>query len=526
VSLLAAEGVSLAFGGRRVLDEIDLCVESGECLAILGRTGSGKTTLISILAGLRAPDAGAIWMKGERITGPALDRGVVFQHDCLLPWMTAEANVDLAVQSAFPRESRHARARRVAAALALVRLGGAGDKLPAMLSGGMRQRVSIARAFAMEPDLLLMDEPFSAVDALTRAELQNELARILRETRRTIVIVTSDLDEALLLANRIVVLRDDGSLSEPFDPPADFLKDRDADGFDEARAALREMLQGQGDALSPGRRERARAPSQRERGDVLLEFDNVSKRFFADASRPPAVEEISFALREREFLSIVGHSGCGKSTILSMIAGLTAPSAGAIRIRGAPVEGPGADRAMAFQSPALLPWLSARDNIGLGVDQAFGDRPKSERDSIVARALERLDLCEVADQMPCALSAGARQRLGVARAVALEPRLLLLDEPFAGLDTLTRQGLQSVMAKLCRDAGVAAILVTHDIDEALALSDRILLMTDGPRARIGEIVEVASGDRHALRRRILRFLEENAHPSHSLAEPPREFENQ
>jgi nitrate/nitrite transport system ATP-binding protein len=510
LGLLEIDSLCLSYGARRVLDRISFNVEEGECLVLLGRTGSGKTTLLSLLAGLLAPSAGSIRLNGRVVTGPGLDRGVVFQHDSLLPWLTAEGNVALAVEAAFPDEAPDDRARRVSAALALVKLETAAHHRPATaLSGGMRQRVSIALAFAMEPMVLLMDEPFSAVDALTRAGLQTELARIHRDTGRTIVIVTSDLDEALLLADRIFVLREDGGLFDPFRLPRGLTRDRVASGFEELRARLRRLLETPGDVTpSPW-------PNLtlcgRVDGEILLELEGVTKRFSANADSAPAVEEIGFVLREREFLSILGHSGCGKSTILSMVAGLIRPSAGAIRIGGAPTTEPGADRAMVFQSPALLPWLSVEDNVRLGVDQAFADQPKSERRRIVAEALDRLDLGEFSARMPHTLSAGARQRVGVARAIALKPRLLLLDEPFSSLDTPTREGLQSVLARLCFETGTAAILVTHDINEALALSDRIALMTNGPRARIGKILNVAGSEPLRLRGEILRFLEETAH---------------
>lgn len=504
MALLEIDGLSRSFGARRVLDRIDLHVEEGECLALLGRTGSGKTTLLALLAGLLAADAGVVRLNGEVLTGPGLDRGVVFQHESLLPWLTARANVALAVEAAFPREGRDAKARRVAAALALVKLGHAAELRPAALSGGMRQRVALARALAMEPRVLLMDEPFSAVDALTRAGLQRELLRIRGEIGRTIVIVTSDLDEALYLGDRVVVLRADGTLSEVLRTPSSLTRERGDPESDALRERLCRLL---GAAVEDAP---ARAPALTGPRRALLEFKAVAKRFSARAGDPPVVENVDLVLREREFLSIVGHSGCGKSTLLSMAAGLVRPSAGEILVDGAPVTGPGAERAMVFQSPALPPWLSVEANVRLGVDQAFGDRPRAARREIVAQALERLGLTGVAAHLPRELSAGARQRVGVARAIALHPRLLLLDEPFAGLDETTRRELQSVLAKLCRDTGTAAILVTHDIDEALALSDRIALMTDGPRARIGRVLETADWEPAGARREILGFLGETA----------------
>ncbi len=504
--LLSLRSVRRAYGERLVLDGVSFDVAEGECVVLLGRTGSGKTTLLSVLAGLQAPDSGTIHLRGKPVTGTGLDRGVVFQGESLLPWMTAASNVALAVEAAFPQEGRARRKQRVDAALALVRLDNAAHKVPSELSGGMRQRVAIARALAMEPEVLLLDEPFSALDAMTRGGLQEELARIHRVTGRTIVMVTSDLEEALLLADRVLVLRQDGTLSDPVALPHGFERDRDSPGFEAMRARLMRLLENPGEAPpAPGR-----MPVRLAAGAPLLEVKDVMKQFVPGGV--PAVEDIAFTMREGEFLSLVGHSGCGKSTILAMIAGLLHQTEGRIAIGGQDVTGPGADRAMVFQSPSLLPWLSVAGNVRLGVDQAFSDRPRDQREQIVAAALDRLGLSDAAREMPRALSAGERQRVGVARAVALQPRLLLLDEPFAGLDTPTREGLQRAMAEWCHETGTAAILVTHDIDEALALSDRIVMMTDGPRARIGRIMKVTHAETPQLRREMLQFLGDHARP--------------
>ena len=187
-----------------VLDGIDLAVEEGEFIAIVGFSGSGKTTLISAIAGLIEPDAGEILLKGERVKGPDPERGVVFQSYSLMPWLTVEGNVALAVDSVFSSEGRAARAARVARYIDMVGLSHAVDRKPAELSGGMRQRVAVARALAMSPEILLLDEPLSALDALTRANLQDEITRIWQQDRKTVVLITNDVDEAILLADRII----------------------------------------------------------------------------------------------------------------------------------------------------------------------------------------------------------------------------------------------------------------------------------------------------------------------------------
>lgn len=202
-----AKGHADPSGGMTpILAGVDLTVAEGELVAILGASGAGKTTLVSLIAGLTTPDRGTITLDGVPITGPGLERGVVFQSYSLLPWLTTLENVQLAVDAARPDWSPAARRARAEHWVRLVGLGAAADKRPAALSGGMRQRVSVARGLAVEPRLLLLDEPFSALDALTRATLQGELARLWAADRRTMLLITNDLDEACLLADRIHVL--------------------------------------------------------------------------------------------------------------------------------------------------------------------------------------------------------------------------------------------------------------------------------------------------------------------------------
>jgi nitrate/nitrite transport system ATP-binding protein len=196
-SFVTSRGVTQVLGGA------SLCMDAGEFVAIVGYSGSGKTTLISLIAGLIAPDAGAIVVDGMPVTGPGPERGVVFQQYSLLPWLSARENVALAVDAVDGARRAEERRRLTNDLLALVGLAAAGDKRPRELSGGMRQRVAVARGLAMRPKVLLMDEPFSALDALTRASLQDELLRIWSERRSTVVLVTNDVDEAILLADRI-----------------------------------------------------------------------------------------------------------------------------------------------------------------------------------------------------------------------------------------------------------------------------------------------------------------------------------
>ncbi len=207
---LVLSGVSKGFGvgklRREVLSNIDLTVEHRELVAIVGYSGVGKSTLVSLIGGLLTPDTGTITLDDKPVLGPGPDRGIVFQNYALLPWLTTYENVELAVRAAFPDVEEKLRKARVDECLALVSLSAARDKRPRELSGGMRQRVSIARALALDPEVLLLDEPLSALDALTRSSLQKELEGLLRHQRKTIVLITNDVDEALLLADRVIPL--------------------------------------------------------------------------------------------------------------------------------------------------------------------------------------------------------------------------------------------------------------------------------------------------------------------------------
>ncbi len=208
--MLCLKNVSKSFGTEparvEVLHRINLTVSEGEFLAVVGFSGSGKSTLINLIAGLQTPDAGEILLRGEPVRGPGPDRGVVFQNYSLLPWLTVAGNVKLAVDRIFPHWTRAQRVERTRHYIEMVRLGPAAHKRPGELSGGMRQRVAVARALAGDPEILLLDEPLGALDALTRGSLQTEIESLWRLNRKTIVLITNDVDEAILLADRIVPL--------------------------------------------------------------------------------------------------------------------------------------------------------------------------------------------------------------------------------------------------------------------------------------------------------------------------------
>lgn len=222
----------------------------------------------------------------------------------------------------------------------------------------------------------------------------------------------------------------------------------------------------------------------------FLEISQLGKVY--DTPRGPSVivENFDLQIRKGEFITLIGHSGCGKSTVLSMIAGLTEVSSGGAILSGKEITGAGPDRGVVFQAPCLLPWLTARENVLLGVDQVYYTADHEERRQIAEYYLTVVGLGEAMDRKPPELSQGMRQRCGIARAFALSPKMLLLDEPFGMLDSLTRYELQEVLLDLWQKDQKTALMVTHDVDEALFLSDRVVMMTDGPAATVGEILEV------------------------------------
>lgn len=254
-----------------------------------------------------------------------------------------------------------------------------------------------------------------------------------------------------------------------------------------------------------------------------LEITGLGKTFPGAAGPNVIVQDFNLAVREGEFVSVIGHSGCGKSTVLSIIAGLAESSAGAVVLGGKEVVGAGPDRGVVFQAPCLLAWASALDNVKLGVDQVFAAKSHAERRDIASHYLQLVGLGDSLHKKPAELSAGMRQRVGLARAFALSPRLLLLDEPFGMLDSLTRIELQDVLLELWAQDSKTALMVTHDVDEAVYLSDRVVMMTSGPEARVGAILDVPferPRQRHALmespefydlREELVAFLEAQGH---------------
>ncbi|MEM9148786.1 MAG: ATP-binding cassette domain-containing protein, partial [Pseudomonadota bacterium] len=343
MAVLELKGVSKGYGHgaarAEVLQNIDLSVEEGEFLAILGFSGTGKTTLINLLAGLETPDRGRALFRGSEIVGPDPERGVVFQSYSLMPWLTVEGNVAMAVDAVHGSKRRQERDDLVRHYVEMVGLSHALDRRPAELSGGMRQRVAVARALAMQPDVLLLDEPLSALDALTRANLQDEIERIWEADRRTVVLITNDVDEAILLADRILALNPDGSLGVEFDNPLARPRDRTAmnhnPAFKHLRAKVTQYLMDVGIAAKAEETRslpevtpihaapKAYAEAARSTTDErYLQFSQLSKIYPTPKGPLTVVEEFDLTLHKGEFVSLIGHSGCGKSTVLTMTAGL------------------------------------------------------------------------------------------------------------------------------------------------------------------------------------------------------------
>ena len=557
--ILSLKNVSKSFvdgSGTRtdVLDNISLDVADGEFIAILGFSGAGKTTLINCIAGLAEANEGEVLVKGEPCKGPGKDRGLVFQSYSLFPWLSVQANVALAVDAVHQDKSKEERAALVKQKIELVGLDHAMDRKPAQLSGGMRQRVAVARALAMEPEILLMDEPLSALDALTRAKLQDEIERIRKHEKRTIVLVTNDVDEALLLADRVAILTPapSATIGKIFDVKIDRPREREAMNDDAAYKTLRNTIVGYLDILSHDQKaiasdsanlpdikpldlsgaqvvERTTLPqayldaAQSPITTRYLEFFKLKKIYPTPKGPLTVVEDVNLLMDKGEFISLIGHSGCGKSTVLTMAAGLNEISDGGIVLDGREIDVAGPDKAVVFQAPSLMPWLTARQNVSLGVERVYPHTSRSERKDIIEYYLERVGLGDAMDKMAADMSNGMRQRVGIARAFALSPKLLLLDEPFGMLDSLTRWDLQDVLIEVWNRTKVTAIMVTHDVDEAILLADRVVMMTNGPQATIGKILDVnlpRPRDRKALlehpkfyayRQEVLQFLAEYEH---------------
>jgi len=254
---------------------------------------------------------------------------------------------------------------------------------------------------------------------------------------------------------------------------------------------------------------------------AYLKIDHVDKTFTRGSQQTEVLKEISLSIDRGEYVSIIGHSGCGKTTLLNIVAGLARATTGGVLLEEREVNEPGPDRAVVFQNHSLLPWLTVYDNVRLAVDKVFsGKKSRAERRAWTLHNLELVQMAHAKDKRPAEISGGMKQRVGLARALAMEPKVLLLDEPFGALDALTRAHLQDSVMAIHQKLRNTVLMITHDVDEAVLLSDRIVMMTNGPAARIGEVLdvplarprrrlEVASNPTYLkCRQRVLEFLYE------------------
>ncbi|MCU5774876.1 ABC transporter ATP-binding protein [Erwiniaceae bacterium BAC15a-03b] len=253
----------------------------------------------------------------------------------------------------------------------------------------------------------------------------------------------------------------------------------------------------------------------------IIQVQNVSQRFDTDSGEFLALDNVSFNISEGETVSLIGHSGCGKSTLLNLIAGLTQPTSGVLLCDNREIDGPGPERAVVFQNHSLLPWLTTWDNVALAVNQVFrATMSKAEMREWIEHNLELVQMAHARNKRPGEISGGMKQRVGIARALAMKPRVLLMDEPFGALDALTRAHLQDAVMRIQQKLNTTIVLITHDVDEAVLLSDRVLMMTNGPAATVGEILSVdltrprsrvalaEEPHYHHLRQQVLHFLYE------------------
>ncbi|AFZ20501.1 nitrate ABC transporter ATP-binding protein [Allocoleopsis franciscana] len=224
--------------------------------------------------------------------------------------------------------------------------------------------------------------------------------------------------------------------------------------------------------------------------EAFLTIEDVSKVYPTKKGSFTVLDGVNLTVEEGEFICVIGHSGCGKSTLLNMVSGFAFPTHGEVRVQGKPITKPGPDRMVVFQNYALLPWRTAFENIYLAVHAVYPNKSQAEKRAIVREHLAMVGLSEAADKKPPQMSGGMRQRVSIARALAVRPQVLILDEPFGALDAITKEELQEELLKIWNDHRCTVLMITHDIDEALFLADRLVMMTNGPAAKIGEIMEI------------------------------------
>jgi nitrate ABC transporter ATP-binding subunit len=234
----------------------------------------------------------------------------------------------------------------------------------------------------------------------------------------------------------------------------------------------------------------SKQPWEKTSSVPFLVVENVSKIYPTAKGKYVVLEDVNLTVNKGEFICLIGHSGCGKSTLLNMVAGFSQPSIGKVELKGEPILQPGPDRMMVFQGYALLPWKTAFENVYLAVNSVYPNKSKAEKVSIVNENLAMVGLADSADKKPRQLSGGMKQRVAIARALSIHPEILILDEPFGALDQITKEELQEELMRICGEQNCTVLMITHDIDEALFLADKLVMMTNGPAAKIGEILNI------------------------------------
>jgi len=224
--------------------------------------------------------------------------------------------------------------------------------------------------------------------------------------------------------------------------------------------------------------------------DAFLTIDNVAKIYPTKTGSYTVLQNVNLKINKGEFICLIGHSGCGKTTLLNMVSGFSQPSIGQVRVNGKPVVKPGPDRMVVFQGYALLPWLTVFENVYLAVKRVYPEKSQAEKTRIVNEHLAMVGLTEAAEKKPTQISGGMKQRVAIARALSIRPEVLILDEPFGALDAITKEELQEELLKIWNDHRCTVLMITHDIDEALFLADKLVMMTNGPAATIGEVMEI------------------------------------
>ena len=436
-----------------VLNNLSFEVHENEFLALLGPGRCGKTVLLNILANLEKQTSGTIEFAGGR---PKMgDLGMVFQKYALFPWKTVMGNVEMSQKlKGVDKKVRQEKAQEY---INLVGLKGFENSLPKQLSGGMKQRVGIARAYASESDILLLDEPFGALDAQTRYQMEDEIIKIWEKNKKTIIFVTNNVEEALYLGDRILLLS-----SRPAEIKKEYVVDlpRPRSYTDKAFLEYRQIWIFNG--------------GQKMSDDTKVKVVGLTKKF-GDLL---VLNDISFNVKKGDFVCIVGPTGCGKTTFLNLLVKLIEPTSGQILIDGEPADPKKHNIAFVFQEPSAYPWLTVEENLQYGLKiKKVDQKTIEERTKEIA---ESLGLTEVLKSYPRELSASLEQRVVIGRSFALHPDLLLMDEPYAQMDIKVRYYLEDQVIKLWQKTGSTVLFITHNIEEAVYLSEKCLILSQKP----------------------------------------------